>query len=66
MANEKANQLAADTINGVYVCENPTDQEILDSEMFYKCLADLPEGETIYGLVTDEMAEKIASEYGIR
>ena len=60
------NTLAADTINGVYVSEIPTDADILDGPFFLQCLDDLKDGETIYGLVDDETAAKIDSEYGIK
>jgi len=59
------NQLAADTVNGVYVCENPS-EEVLGDKEFYEALDDLRDGEIIYGLISDEMAEVIENEYGIR
>ena len=66
MKNAKMNTLAADTTNGVYVSEIPTDADILDGQFFMQCLDDLKDGETIYGLVDDETAAKIDSEYGIK
>ena len=62
----KRNTLAADTINGVYVSEIPTGSDILVDKAFINALDALPEGETIYGDVSDEISEKIESEYGIR
>ena len=60
------NQLAADTNNGVYVSEaNCEPSEILGDDLFYACLKDLGDDEIIYGLISDEMAEKIRNEYGI-
>lgn len=70
MSNYNRNELAADTINGVYVCENATARnegesgEILYDMDFYNALAGDFDG-TIYGNVSDEIAEKIAAEYGI-
>jgi len=71
---QKLNQLAADTTNGVYVCENSKNtpymedapKEVLDGEFFYNCLPDLKDDEIIYGLVSDEIVDKIKSEYGIK
>ena len=58
--------LAANSIEGVFTCENPSSEEyIYKDEAFYNALKDCGE-ETIYGLVSDEMAEKINSEYGIQ
>lgn len=60
------NQLAVNEIDGVYVCENPSNESIVlfDSD-FYEALEDCHNGETIYGNVSDEWAEKIQNEYGI-
>jgi hypothetical protein len=63
MSNQK--ELAADTNNGVYVCENPEDAEILIGMAFFDALADDFKG-TIYGKVSDETAAIIEREYGIR
>lgn len=60
------NQLAANTIDGVYVCENPSDSsKILFDDDFYDALRYCRDEETIYGNVSDEWAEKIQNEYGI-
>ena len=64
--NKNMNTLAADTSNGVYNSEIPTDAEILYGPFFLRRLDDLKDGETIYGLVDDEIAAKIDSEYGIK
>ena len=70
--NTTRNELAADTINGVYVCENAAARnegesgEVLTDMDFYDALATLPEGSRIFGNVSDEIAEKIEAEYGIR
>ena len=62
----KNHHLAANSIEGVFTCENPSSEEyIYKDEAFYNALKDCGE-ETIYGLVSDEMAEKIDSEYGIQ
>lgn len=60
----ETNQLAATTVDGVYVCE-PNGEILIDMD-FYDALSSLKDGDTIYGLVSDEIAEKIATEYGIR
>ena len=57
--------LAADTSTGVYNSEIPTDADVLDGPLFLRCLEDLKDGETIYGLVDHETASKIEQEYGI-
>lgn len=60
------NQLAANTIDGVYVCENPSDSSrILFDRDFYEEIFRCRDGVTIYGNVSDEWADKIANEYGI-
>lgn len=60
------NQLAVDIINGVYVCENPSDKAtVLFDNDFYEALEDCREDEILYGNVSDEIAEKIQNEYGI-
>ena len=64
--NKNMNTLAADTSNGVYNSEIPTDADVLDGPLFLRCLEDLKDGETIYGLVDYETAAKIESEYGIK
>ncbi len=70
MSNQNRNELAADTINGVYVCENGAARnegesgEILYDMDFYNALADDFEG-TIYGNVSDEIAQMIIDKYGI-
>lgn len=61
---EGRNELAADTVDGVYVGENPADEEILQDEDFYNALATQGDG-TIYGNVSDTWAKKIEREYGI-
>lgn len=60
------NQLAADTIYGVYVSEAPSGVEVLRDMDFFDALRSVKDGETIYGTVSDDVAEKIADEYGIR
>lgn len=60
------NKLAADWINGVYNSEIPTDGKPLVDDAFLSALKDVKDGETIYGDVSDEIAEKIEVEYGIR
>jgi hypothetical protein len=60
------NQLAADTITGVYVSETPSGADVLTDMDFFDALRSVKDGETIYGAVSDEVAEKIAAEYGIR
>ena len=64
--NNVLNQLAASSISGVYVSEVPTDADVLVDMDFYDALSSVEEGATIYGLVSDEIAEKIAADYGIR
>lgn len=64
MSNQNRNELAADLNNGTYVCENPSDAEILFDMDFYERLGDDWKG-TIYGNVSDEIAEMIENEYGI-
>lgn len=60
------NELAADTVNGVYVCENAASNGTVLVDMdFYESLSEDFEG-TIYGNVSDEIAQKIIEEYGIR
>jgi hypothetical protein len=61
---EGRNELAADTVNGCYVCENGTEQVLMDEE-FFDALASLGDG-TIYGNVSDTLAKKIQDVYGIR
>ena len=61
---ENRNELAADTINGVYVCENGNRPVMYDWD-FYEALGEGFDG-VIYGNVTDEIAEKINQEYGIK
>jgi len=62
----KNHHLAANSIEGVFVCENPSSEEyIYKDEAFYNALKDCGE-ETIYGLVSNEIYEKIDSEYGIQ
>jgi hypothetical protein len=61
---EGRNALAADTVNGVYVCESPPDEDVLQDEDFYNALATQGDG-TIYGDVSDTWAQKIAADYGI-
>ena len=60
-----ANQLIADTINGVHVGEAESGAEILNSQDFYEALASLKVGKIIYGLVDDDTTAKIEAEYGI-
>ena len=57
------NQLAANSIDGVYVCESGT-KEVLRDQDFYDALATCSES-TIYGQVSDEWADKISKDYGI-
>ena len=63
------NELAADTIHGVYPCENAAAEQngctVLEEMDFYEALGSDFAG-TIYGNVSDELAERIADEYGIR
>jgi hypothetical protein len=65
------NELAANNIDGVYNCENPSIQDqrngldVLVDGDFYSALASCPDGKTIYGDVSDEWAERIDEEYGI-
>jgi hypothetical protein len=58
--------LAADTVSGVYNSEIPTDADVLWDKDFYDMLSTVEEGEVLYGDVSEEWAEKIAAEYGIR
>jgi hypothetical protein len=58
--------LAADTASGVYNSEIPTDADVLKDKAFYDMLSTVEEGETLYGDVSEEWAEKIAAEYGIK
>lgn len=63
------NQLAANTVDGTYVCENPSASkgvDVLVDEDFYAALSTVKDGETIYGNVSDEWAQRIEAEYGIR
>jgi UPF0288 family protein (methanogenesis marker protein 3) len=65
------NELAADTVNGVYICENAAAKNqgesgvVLEDMDFYSALSEDFEG-TIYGSVSDEIAEMIEKEYGIK
>lgn len=65
MSELKKSELAADTTNGVYVCEISSEDDVLPDEMFYEKLATLKDGEVIHGLISDEMVSKIEAEYGI-
>lgn len=57
------NELAANIIDGVYVCDNP-DEEVLFDDDFYNAI--MTAGYiTIYGNVSDEIAQKIENEFGI-
>jgi len=58
--------LAANTAQGVYISEIPTNEETLIERDFIDTLDSLPDGITIYGMVSDELARKIEDEYGIR
>lgn len=66
--NSNRNELAATTIDGVYPCENAASNgiSILVDMDFYTALSSVNEGETIYGNVSDELAQRIECEYGIR
>jgi len=72
MSNHNRNELAANTIDGVYVCENAASRnecesgEVLQDMDFYDALSDCPDGVTLYGNVSDELAQRIEEEYGIR
>lgn len=59
------NQLAADTINGVYVFERNPNIVILIDDEFLAAIPTLADFDVIYGLVSDEVASKIEREYGI-
>lgn len=65
------NQLAANTVYGVYICENPSIQDqrrgavVLENMDFYEALSTLADGVTIYGSVSDSVSEKIEADYGI-
>lgn len=64
-------QLAADTIHGVYVCEIPGTLDrpgpaVLVDGDFLAALSTVADGETIHGLVSDEIAKQIEAVYGIR
>jgi len=65
------NELAANTIDGVWVCENAAARNegesgiVLENWDFYEALATDFQG-NIFGLVSDEIAELIDREYGIR
>lgn len=58
--------LAADTINGVYYSEIPTDADVLYDRDFMNILSSVKDGEIIYGDVSNSIAEEINNEYGIR
>ena len=63
------NQLRADTVTGVYVAEVENcgvDDQILEDMDFYEALPHVREGEILYGLISDDVAELIAKDYGIR
>ena len=67
MDKTKRIELAADTITGVYRCANDDCEkgaEILFDDDFYDELSSVEPG-TIYGNVSEEIANKIEIEYGI-
>lgn len=67
--HETGNVLAADTINGVYVFDADaldSADDLLVGRDFINALKYVEEGEVIYGNVSDEEAEEIEREYGIR
>lgn len=70
MSESNRKELAADTIAGVYVCENSEADssegpvEILYDMDFYEALDSDFKG-TIFGNVSDDIAQKINEEYGI-
>lgn len=63
------NELAANTVDGVYNCESAAakqhNKDVLQEMDFYNALATLEDGETIYGVVSDDLAARIEEEYGI-
>ena len=60
----KRNELAANTIDGVYVCESGNNVVLYDED-FLESLATVKDGEVVYGNVSDELLARIESEYGI-
>ena len=60
------NTLAANAIDGVYVSEIPFGSEIYFDMDFFDALAECYGAELIFGDVSDEIAAKIETEYGIR
>lgn len=60
------NQLIADTINGVYPGEAPSEADVLIGQDFLDALSTCKDTEVLYGLVDDDIAAKIEAEYGIR
>lgn len=69
--SDNRHELAADTQHGVYVCENAAARNdgnagiVLYDEDFVEALGHVKDGETIYGNVSDDIAEQIINEYGI-
>ena len=59
-------QLAANFIEGVFLCEIPfiSEGDFYTDDLFLKALDSCGE-ETIYGLVSEMILEKIVSVYGI-
>lgn len=68
--NTGRNELAANSIDGVYVCENSAakqhGKDVLVDMDFYDALKSVKDGETVFGDVSDEIAELIEKDYGIR
>lgn len=59
-------KLAANVIDGVYVVNSiPPDVSVYIDESFHDVLKTVEESETIYGIVNDEIKQKIIDDYGI-
>ena len=58
-------KLMADTASGVCEYDFAQDERTLSFQDFYRSLATLKDGETIFCEVTEEEYAKIALEYGI-
>jgi hypothetical protein len=67
--NTGRNELAANNTDGVYNCENAAAKQsgknVLVDMDFYEALKTVKDGETIFGDVSDEIAELIDKDYGI-
>jgi hypothetical protein len=59
--------LTADTINGVQISEPfADDYDVLGEMDFYDALPSVQDGEILHGVVSPQLYEAVAREYGIR